>query len=343
MVITSCTNVIKDKNNSSSNLQTTTCLDSEEPECTSAVDCTERLMINNTSALEVFRNQSFTQVHCSVIHAVIVIHGRDRNPNDYFSYIMDAASASGHTNDTLVISPYFREQTDSRNDSDLYWDRTAGSASQYDWAMGGQSYAPTAVSAYAVIDKIIYTIGSSNAFPNLKSIVVVGHSAGGQLVQRYALSGNYNNQGLSESVTYVSANPSSYAYLNEQRPLTGSTTSFAIPDSTSCTSYNNWGYGLENPNSYVGIVSSSQLITQYLSRTVTYLLGDADILTDGMDITCYANYQGANRFERGVAYFNFINYFFPENIHTKLIVPGVGHSGASMINSTQGISVIFPN
>lgn len=318
------------------------CIDSGQPVCTSTTSCYERLSISNNSTIEVFRNNSLDQVHCNVTHAVIVIHGRDRNPADYFSYTMSAATLANRSKNSLIISPYFREQDDARVPTDLYWNRAAGSASSFDWAMGGDAYAPEKLSSFRTVDAIIKSIASSGKFPNLKSIVVAGHSAGGQLVQRYAETGNFNNQGLTQQLFYVPANPSTYAYLNNNRPVSGSLTSFAVPDSTGCSSYNNWGYGLLKPNIYVSSLTSTQITEQYIARKVTYLLGDADTSTDGMDVTCYANFQGTNRFKRGTAHFNFMNKYFSGHKHTKSVVPGVGHSGSKMFKSSQGVAALFP-
>lgn len=319
-----------------------TCVDSEEAICTSSNTCSERVLITENKTIEVFRNQSLTGVHCGISHAVILIHGRDLNPGDYFSYGITAAISAGRLSDTLVLSPYFREQTDQGISTDLYWDRNAGSAANFDWAMGGESFARSSISSYTVVDEIIKTITTSGRFPNLTSIVLAGHSAGGQFIQRYALSGNLNNQGATQKFYYVVANPSSYAYLNDKRPITGSVTTFEVPDSSGCASYDRWGYGLLNPNSYVGQQTSLLLISQYVDRKVTYLLGDADTNSSGMDITCYANFQGTNRFERGTAFFNFMNEYYIGHQHTRLTVPGVGHSANDMFNSSQGLSALFP-
>lgn len=329
-------------NDSGSLLSTTSCTDSYEAPCSSPLICKERIPVFNTNTIEVVRSFSLTKTHCAVTRAIIVLHGRDRDPENYFDYIWDSAYSTSHTTDSLIISPYFREELDVRQTTDLYWKRSAGTASQYDWAMGGQSYSPVAFSSYSVIDKIISSIKTSNKFPNLKTIVVVGHSAGGQLAQRYALSGNYNNQNFTDTrFSYIVGNPSSYAYLNDMRPSSTNITTFFTPSSTTCSSFNNWGYGLLKPNNYVSKLLSTTLISQYISRNVTYLLGDADILSTGLDTTCAANLQGSNRYQRGLAYFNHINKFYITHIHKKVIVPGVGHSGRDMLTSDLAKPLLF--
>jgi hypothetical protein len=227
------------------------CVDSSESACTSSsTSCSERFSIQQDT-VEVWRNFSLNTDHCNVDHLIIVLHGRDRNPEDYFTYAVTAAQMAGRLDRTIIISPAFREQNDLKAVTDLYWDRSSGSAALNDWAMGGQSAGPSSTSSYLVIDKIIESIAQSGHFPNLKSVVVAGHSAGGQLAHRYALVGNVKNQGLNLAFGYVAANPSSYAYLSELRPIADSLTDFAIPVSTDCNYWNEWGYGLVDPNTYI--------------------------------------------------------------------------------------------
>lgn len=65
------------------------------------------------------------------------------------------------------------------------------------WASGQVNqypYKQTTVSSYAVLDQMLQYYDNAALFPNLKSIVVAGHSLGGQAVVRYAALGK--NLGL---------------------------------------------------------------------------------------------------------------------------------------------------
>jgi pimeloyl-ACP methyl ester carboxylesterase len=53
-------------------------------------------------------------------------------------------------------------------------------------------------------------------YPRLELVTLVGHSSGGQAVQRYALT---TKMAVEARVRYVVANPSSFAYLNGERWL----------------------------------------------------------------------------------------------------------------------------
>jgi hypothetical protein len=114
------------------------------------------------------------------------------------------------------------------------------------------------------------------------------------------------------SLSFVTANPSSYLYLNSYRPVENS-------HLESCPEFNDYKYGLSNRNEYFGALSDEQICQQYASRRVTYLLGSADIHQDkDREINCAANAQGANRFQRGCFDHSFIKTFFPSARHPLL-------------------------
>jgi hypothetical protein len=290
-----------------------------------------------SGTLQIYRSHDLTKKSCDVRHAIVIVHGRDLNPSEYFGYATSAAKTKGRTKDTLIVSPRFREASSG---SDLYWDRDQGSEALYDWAMGGRSANGSKISAYAVMDDIIKRIATSGNFPNLKSVVIAGHSGGAQLTQRYAIGGNPASSPL--KFFYVTANPSSYAYLDKRRPLNGSTSVFAVPTSSSCRYFDEWGYGLDDLNPYMQQFSYSTLVNRYAGRKVTYLLGDKDTSTSGIDTSCFANLEGKNRFIRGTAYANYISTYYPVAQHAKVVVSGVGHSASGMFGSTQGRAALFP-
>lgn len=111
-------------------------------------------------------------------------------------------------------------------------------------------------------------MGDRTLFPALKEIVVAGHSGGGQVVQRFALTGHdhplLNTEGI--RLRYVVANPSSYAYFSPQRPVKF--------DAASCPGFNDWKYGMQNLPGYVGDRGAQQLEQAYVS---------------GISLTCWAS------------------------------------------------------
>jgi hypothetical protein len=59
----------------------------------------------------------------------------------------------------------------------------SGAANQYPWNHAS-------ISSYTVLDEIIKYYNNAALYPNLKHIVIAGHSLGGQTVHRYAAVGN---------------------------------------------------------------------------------------------------------------------------------------------------------
>ena len=52
---------------------------------------------------------------------------------------------------------------------------------------GLEAVAPAPISSYAALDTLIRHFANRAAYPALTEIVIAGHSAGGQVVQRYAV------------------------------------------------------------------------------------------------------------------------------------------------------------
>jgi hypothetical protein len=134
---------------------------------------------------------------------------------------------------------------------------------------------------------------------------------------------------------YVVANPSSYAYFTAQRPVQF--------DTASCPGFNDWKYGLQHLPAYAKGQSAEQLEQAYVSRNITYLLGqqDTDPNHPALDKSCAAETQGAYRLIRGHNYFDYLKQRHPQLSHTLVEVPGVGHNGDGMFTSPEGQKVLF--
>ncbi|MFQ6113147.1 MAG: hypothetical protein ACE5NG_03545, partial [bacterium] len=135
-----------------------------------------------------YRNYSLSDVNQIVNRAVVVIHGTDRNADDYYERILDPAkTANGADRTTIIVAPQFLREIDieahNLPDSVLFWN-SAG------WKKGDKSLTtnehprPARISSFAVVDTIFNRLASKN--PNLQMIVLAGHSAGGQFVNRFA-------------------------------------------------------------------------------------------------------------------------------------------------------------
>jgi pimeloyl-ACP methyl ester carboxylesterase len=189
----------------------------------------------------------------------------------------------------------------------------------------------------APLDQIIKHLGNRQLFPALKEIVVAGHSGGGQVVQRFALTGHDHPalQAAGISLRYVIANPSSYAYFSPQRPVQ------LAPGS--CPQFNDWKYGMQKLPAYANGQSPQQLEKAYAARDITYLLGqqDTDPNHPALDKSCAAESQGAYRLIRGHNYFDYLKQRHPQLSQRLIEVPGVGHDGDKMFTSPLGQKALF--
>jgi len=294
----------------------------------------QRLTINGSQAT-VGLSKDWKQPQPNTRRAVIVIHGRLRNAQTYLRSAERAAYRSGYRSTTLLIAPQFLNQKDivkhQLPDSILRWHRN-------DWMDGDTSVGPVQVSSFAVIDAILARLSDRKLFPALREVIIAGHSAGAQVVQRYVAVGKGGADLLKEGITlrYVIANPSSYVYFTAQRP--------EPVDAASCPTFDTWKYGLNKLPSYASKETPEQIEQAYVKRNVTYLLGqlDTDINHPALDKTCAAQAQGAYRLIRGHNFFNYLQQRHPEGLNQRLIeVPGVGHDGDTILTSPEGQAALF--
>lgn len=293
----------------------------------------ERLALDG-GELAVGLSQDWRQPLPQIQRALIIVHGRLRNAQTYLHSAEQAASQAGQGANTLVIAPQFLNESDvQRNHLDRQVLRWKGN----DWMAGEASIGPGQVSSYGALDQIIKHLGNRTLFPALKEIVVAGHSGGGQVVQRFALIGHdhptLQREGI--SLRFVVANPSSYAYFSPQRPVRF--------DAAGCPGFDNWKYGLHQLPDYARGQSAEQLEQAYVSRTITYLLGqqDTDPNHPALDKSCEAEAQGAYRLIRGHNYFDYLKQRHPQLSHRLVEVPGVGHNGDGMLTSPEGQKALF--
>jgi hypothetical protein len=284
--------------------------------------------IKNNTTINIFHNFNLNQVNPNIERAVIVIHGVARNADEYFEYALTAAVEEKIESQTLIVAPHFKIDSDPLKPRELYWKES--------WKFGDLSHSDH-VSSYEVIDKLIEDISSKTYFPNLKKLTVIGHSAGGQFVARYA-AGSQSVSNSSLPLFFVVANPSSYLYFSPERWVEPK--GFSVPN-TDCTEYDSYPYGTLIRNTYMSKPSSQELGQQFNNRNVFLLLGEEDHLTDYLDMSCEANLQGKDRFERGMNFFRFIKTFYPKSLIHLKTVKNVGHSGEKMIRSAEAKKILF--
>jgi pimeloyl-ACP methyl ester carboxylesterase len=285
-----------------------------------------------------------------VTRAVLVVHGTERDGDRYWRALARAARRAGPEvrARSYLLAPQFFTRGDLK---DRGLDGAALAWRGRDWKEGGESRTDDGLSSFEALDALLTELGDRERFPNLRTVVLVGHSAGAQLLQRHAAA-SPASEALERAglhVRYVVINPSSYLYLDATRPGFGPAGGFAPPPRSvllGCPDYNAYKYGLDQPNAYVGSLPPDGIKARYGARRVTYLIGeeDDDPESENLDRSCAATLQGRTRLERGQAYWHHLTQVYGEDIrarHVLEVVPGLGHEGARILRSEVGLRWIF--
>jgi hypothetical protein len=297
--------------------------------------CESRIEVANGLYVRYLRTFDLKGGHPEIRRAMLIVHGLNRDHQSLFTTGIISAREAASFRETLVVSPYFQAADDKPAADEIFWS-TGG------WARGhlSSTAGPSPRrSSYDVMDQLIRRIAGSGLFPALEEVVVVGHSAGGQYVHRYASGNPVEGEFPALRFRYIVANPSSYLYLGLERP--DGSGGFAIPDVDACPDYNVWHRGLEGRNSYMNQLTEEAIRYRLTSRDVRILGGSSDLGTTDLDQTCGGNLQGANRYERSLNIVDYMDAFFPGHNHVGATVLGVGHSSRQMFTSSVGISAIF--
>lgn len=289
----------------------------------------------------VYRSHSLETRNENITRALIVIHGTNRDADNYFRTALASAFLAGALDDTAVIVP--RIASNDRNCRDvLAANEVSYSCVGDSWRSGGTSASSDQITSFDFMDEILRRLARKRAFPNLKKIVLAGHSAGGQFVNRYEMA-NRIHEKLEVPVSYIVANPSSYAYPDHFRPGGEAAATFRpFGDARNCTTYNHWPYGFEGRTGYTSKLTDDELKKQLASRPVVYLLGELDILPlGGFDGSCPAMSQGPTRLARGQAFGKYVNEKFGARHHIT-VVPLCGHNARCMFTAEPALPLLFP-
>ncbi|NIE77448.1 alpha/beta fold hydrolase [Pantoea sp. Ap-967] len=289
-----------------------------------------------------FANHDLQQASLPVQRAVVLLHGVQRNADDYFAsgqHLLQNAGLSA--DDTLLLAPNFLTPRDRRAGDDMpLWAKDKwmhGTASQ-DGRVG--------IAGFTVLDDLLAYLGNREHFPALKEIVLIGHSAGGQLLQRYALLGA-GSVGRGIALRYVISSPSSYLYVDGNRWQNGA---FKPVPAGQCPGYNQYRYGLEQAPPYFvqQNLDARQLFKRYAAREVTYMVGARDNNPESrvMDRSCGAALQGANRVERQLGYLRYEAFLAKQwriaVHHRHFQVSQVGHDEARLFAAKSVARRLFP-
>jgi pimeloyl-ACP methyl ester carboxylesterase len=195
-----------------------------------------------------------------------------------------------------VIAPHFQASGNACADGP---DVIAANDLDYacsDWKDGLLDKSGT-VDSYTVLDALL--AAAKSAFPGLVRVTIVGYSAGGQTIQRYAGGNKEHARTPSIATRYVIGSPGTYMYLDAQRVKADAVctsasacaldaTSFEVPayapDCTTTDShvdvnggaYDDYKYGLANRGGYLASIADVDLVAQYVARPIVYVLSEGD-------------------------------------------------------------------
>ncbi len=183
--------------------------------------CTEWVGLGHGSSRSlVYRTYPLDERNDRITRAFIMVHGAGRDADNYFRTAVAAAFLGSALDDTIVIAPRMasndgRGCKDTLGQNEISWN--CGS-----WRSGGPALSDDQVTSFDFVDDILRKLARKDVFPNLRAIVVAGHSAGGQFVTRYEMANKVHDQ-LGVPITYVVSNPRATHISTRRAPMpTGS-------------------------------------------------------------------------------------------------------------------------
>jgi len=298
---------------------------------------------HNKLSIPIYSSHPLTKTNNEIEYLILIIHGAGLNAGKSFEIGKKIVESSKiDKSRIMVVAPQFLEGVDPDEKGLLLWDRR--------WRSGGKSLSNDLnkglpiFNSYEVIDKMIYVVMKRN--PSMRRIIIMGHSAGGQFVLRYAAINNHHETWKRQGVflQYIVSNSSSYLYLDETRYQFNSNEEIVETsrgELRDCPSYNKYKYGLEELYGYAEKLSPKLIRTRLLTRPIMFLNGATD--TDrswSLDESCEGEAQGENRYKRGLLYKHHLGLLVknsPESQHIWLEIPDVGHNSTEMFNHPKFI------
>jgi hypothetical protein len=195
---------------------------------------------------------------------------------------------------------------------------------------GGVPSRPFRISSFEVTNRMLQQ--AVDSYPNLRRIVITGHSAGGQFAARYILSAIIPSGFPEDKVIFAPANPTSFAYISGERPVQPLTypITFSTPTSADCDGkndprnfkdYNKYEVAVVDTDhdgvcdgcfSYPRSFSYDTLIRNLRERRMVHLVGlDDDSPTlSNIGQSCPSHLQGETRLDRFEAYYEHLKREF---------------------------------
>lgn len=282
----------------------------------------------------------------------VIVHGSERNADDYLCCSVSAISKFLNPEEVIVLAPRFLAPEDgpinvtSTPSNLLRWNET--DPIPHTWRYGADAINSN-ISSYDAMDTLIERL-ASNEFPLLDRIIVAGHSAGGQLTQRWALTSSSQAwTSPNVSLQVIVANPRSFCYLDARRFMNGTLQLPTRRAIDACPAYNSWEWGLDQggdlPTPYKDRAieqagGPSHLAYRYTQRNVVYLAGQYDTLP--VHSSCEDDdFQGSNRRQRSRLFFSALNISYKQHRHHRKVVRYSPHDHCLMFQSKEFRSAVL--
>ena len=219
---------------------------------------------------------------------LVVMHGMKRNADTYRDHAVPLADRLG----ALVIAPEFDKP------------RFPVEAYQRGNVLKDGQPQPPESWTYDYVAKLIAEMRRREGRADMPG-VLIGHSAGGQFLTRYAAFQP------GDAMRIVAANPGSLIFPTRDMPFP-------------------YGFG-----GLPAALGDDDAIRRYLATPLTLFLGTADTLAVNLEVTPDAMKQGATRIERGRACYSLAKDVARKHgwpLAWRIVeAPGIGHDGGAML------------
>jgi hypothetical protein len=301
-----------------------------KPPCLNTGDCLQSKLISHTTGqgnFDFYANYPIYEENANwqnLEKAVIVVHGASINPDDYYGYMTTTLEALGVSESTVLIAPDFKSSAVASND--LYW-------SSLGYRDGKASNGTTKISSFEVLDILISRLADKNFFPVLNEIVITGQSSGGRFVHTYA-AGNRSESIYPDIHFEYIVSESQYFYYPTNERIDEQTNNLYTP--TNCNGLQFWPFGYELVPDYVGVMDKPTYNDRFVSRSITYLLGNGSGSDSEFNTTdCEAVLSGSSRYQRGENMYLYMGLKYPGHNHKKTIAQGISHNGSAIYTSPE--------
>lgn len=217
--------------------------------------------------------------------ALLILHGHPRDVGRSFEAGLQAARAAGRLPRTLVVAPLYQvapaqagrcsmPDTPGAQPGDALWS-CAG------WLAGAPSLGAHPLGAFAALDALLGEL--ARQWPSLRSVTLVGFSAGAQMLQHSI--GFAADPPAGVALRYVIADPGSWLYFDPVRPVPlrgertvpweacgtgGCTWRFDVPATSPACAYDHWKYGTQSLPGYLRVPARRPAHTMRRPRSITW-------------------------------------------------------------------------